>query len=146
MKLYKRVNRLKWRKNVSKRKERVLRWALSLNEGDIINDCSAFNARISKIKYVIDETRNGWYIYDVDFVMEDINGEPSNSCSLNHCGLQPPKTPNQIEQWFKRFYDDLSPQLKQGWGYGTETDQIWLRMQKGLPLCDENGFRIYSVT
>jgi hypothetical protein len=135
MKLYRRVNRLAYLREVSRRHQRLIRWALGLKPGDLINDCSMFNVVVNKVTPKICYTRRGWFIYGVDFWTE-IGG-----CSLLSCGVEPPLTPEELERRLRDFYEqwDDGPYAKGGWDFKSEKDEVWTRLQQGLPICDERG-------
>jgi hypothetical protein len=88
------VSRLFVRRQINRRNEKLLLWALSLKPGDIINDCSAFNVCINKINPVILHTKHGWYIWDVEFEVGPFNG----TCSLMHCGVELEVPREQVEK------------------------------------------------
>lgn len=136
MKLYKRYSKIAYNRRLSKRQQENLKWALSLKPGDIINDCSGFNSIIKEVIPDVRQTKRGWFIYNVDFIVEPFGG----SCSLVHCGIEPALTPEQIENRIREFYDWCEPHG--GWGIKTEKDPTWTRLQQGLPICDERGLKI----
>lgn len=111
----------------------------------MINGCSGFNGIIKDIEIYSHKIRRGWFIYDVHFQLVNVDGELSGYCSLMNCGVQPAKSPEEIEQWFERFYQNLDPKIKEGWHYCSDKDPIWVRMQNNLPLCDKNGLRTNSI-
>lgn len=94
MKTYKHISRFKVRRRVPKQMDGQIRWALSLQPGDIINDCTSLNVVIRKIKAQIYPVNNGWYIYDVDFETEPFGGR----CSLMNCGVSPAKSRDLLEK------------------------------------------------
>lgn len=106
----------------------------------MINDCSGFNVVIRDIEPCIAFFNKGWFIYNVDFTVEPFGG----GCSLTHCGVEPPVSPEEIERRIRQFYDEWGegPYSKGGWDFKTEKDKVWMRLSKGLPICDDQGKRI----
>ena len=107
-KLYSHVSRFMVRKHINRKKERKLKWALTLNPGDLINDCSGFNVRVRDIYPCYIQTSKGWYIYDVQIELEP-NG---NYCSLINCGVIPSLSRNQVEfnwlEWAQNYINSGS--------------------------------------
>jgi len=141
MKLYKHFNRLAYLRRVPRRLHSHLRWALTLKPGDIINDCSGFNVVIREIEPQIFFTKSGWYIYDVRFTTEPHGG----SCSLFNCGVEPAFSVKEIEQQFRKFYNEWECG-QGGWDFKTEKDQVWMRLSQGLSICDEQGIKTLDKT
>jgi hypothetical protein len=138
MKLYKRTSRLRFLRHVPRAIHDRLRWALKLKPGDLINDCSMFNVVIREVQPCIVYTKRGWYIYDVDFTTEPFGG----GCSLMHCGVEPPLSPEKIEQRLRSFYDNWNRPESDGWEFKTEKDKVWANLSQGLPICDERGVKV----
>lgn len=137
MKLYKHINRLAYLKLVPKRIQKRIRWALSLKPGDLINDCSMFNVIIRTVEPDIWlSPNNGWFIYDVSFTTEPFGG----SCSLRHCGIEKPITPEQIEKRLRHFYNNWG-EPHGGWEIKTGKDPVWECLSKELPICDKRGIK-----
>lgn len=92
-KLYHHVSRFLVRRRISRAREAVLKWALTLKPGDIINDCTSFNAKIIEIQPQIWQTGRGWYYYNFDFKVSPFGGY----CSLFDCGVIPALSRDKIE-------------------------------------------------
>jgi hypothetical protein len=140
MKLYHRVSRFEFLRSITKKDRDNILWALSLKPGDLINDCTGFNVVIRKIEpdiMYVNNGRGGWYICDIDFTTEPLGG----SCSLMHCGIQSPRTPKEITNYIKRWYDEWG-EPHGGWHWKTDNDPVWQKLKNCLPICDEKGMKI----
>lgn len=132
MKLYKHVHRHRVLKAIPKRVQAHIRWAMSLSPGDLINNCSGFNVEIKTITPIIWNLTRGWIFYDVEF-----ETSPGGFCSLRSCGVSPPRSVAEIEQYMHRFYDSWT--TGNGWNYKTDKDPVWVSLSSGKPICDELG-------
>lgn len=65
--------------------KRFSRWLKFANYkvGDLVNDCSGLNSKITEIKGVYKRVAKGYVLMDVDLVTTNV------SCSLRHCGIEP---------------------------------------------------------
>lgn len=136
MKLYKRFNRLAYLRMVPKPFQKRILWALSLKPGDLVNDCSMFNVAVRKVEPDIWLSKRGWFIHDVEFCVEPFGG----FCSLLQCGVEPALSAEQVEQKLRHFYSEY--EAHGGWETKTEKDPVWMRLSKGLPICDDRGVKL----
>ncbi len=144
-KLYHHVNRFVVRRHVSTKAAQAIKWALTLNPGDLINDCTGYNVVVRDVEPEIVQTGRGWYIYDVLFSTEPFGG----NCSLRNCGVVPPMSREQIEkehlsymEWYinsgklaKWHKNDEAGYQK---SYQTMMAKIEL-LKSGGHICDERG-------
>lgn len=149
MKLYKHYSRLAFVRLVSKRLQKRILWALSLKPGDLVNGCSGFNHRVAEVKPEIWQTGKGWYISNVDFVMQD-----GACCSLLHCGVSTPLSRDEIENEHLKFlnYYLTNPKGAAQWyggldnpKYKDEIDKLirtWEILKNGEHICDEYGVKL----
>jgi hypothetical protein len=115
-KLYHKVSRFLVRRRVNRRREKILKWAMTLQPGDIINDCTSFNVRILDIDYDIRQTGRGWYIINVDFKVTPYGG----GCSLIHCGVTPAWSREKVErEWLAWAEQTLKGEYLAEW-YGSD--------------------------
>lgn len=149
MKLYKRVSRFLVRRHVHKWAEKRIKWAMSLQPGDIINDCTSLNVVVRDVHGLMYPVNNGWYIYDVDIDLEPFGG----SCSLMHCGVELPKTREVLEkdymQYMKDYMSGEGPGSAAYWFGGRDTEDFkkaekgWFSkleaIQNGGHFLDERG-------
>ena len=115
MKLYKRYSRLAYRRIVNPRREKLLRWGLSIKPGDIINDCSGFNKIIRSVDPYYKFSSRGWAIIDVDYTTEPHGG----GCSLTHCGVEPAIPRDVLESEYVKEHDERVVWMRQ-WFKGSE--------------------------
>jgi hypothetical protein len=113
-KLYHRASRFLVRRMVPRYREKLLKWGLTLKPGDIINDCTGFNARIIAIHPDIRYTNRGWYIMNFDLDVTPYGG----SCSLSHCGIVPAVPRDKVEsdwlEWAECYINE--GYLAKWWG------------------------------
>jgi hypothetical protein len=147
MKLYKRMSRFLFHRELSSYKVKRIKWALSLKPGDLINDCSGFNVIVKNVipersgffrssKGWVHNGRNGWFIYSVNFELD-----PFGSCDLFSCGVEPPLTAKEITEKMRAWYESWG-EPHGGWQYKTEEDLVWQRLKRGECICDERGMRL----
>jgi len=142
MRLYSRGARLAFLKRKSKKDIEALNWALGLKPGDLINDCSGANVVIREINMETNsfgrgyyDTSHGWYAYDVEFV--DHKG---GSCSLMHCGLEDPKSREEVEagllEWYQSEWMTDPTDTKESL---TKNQKRIAHLKSGGHVCDERG-------
>lgn len=124
MKIYKHISRFKVRRHVHKYAEKRIRWAMNLQPGDLINDCTGFNVVIRNVTGLIHRVNRGWFIYDVDFDIEPFGG----SCSLMHCGVEAPLPRDAIEkyhlEWTAEYMKGDGPGTMSYWFGGRDTEDF----------------------
>ena len=145
MKLYHHVSRFVVRQHVSTKAAQAIKWAMTLNPGDLINDCSGFNVVVRDVEPEIVQARRGWYIYDVLFTTEPFGG----NCSLRNCGVIPPMSREQIEKKHLSYMEWYinSGKLKFWHGKDEEAFQKSYQLMKNKidllksdgHICDERG-------
>jgi len=151
MKYYSKVSKHLVRKYVSKRLGKRIQWALSLDSGAIVNDCSGFNRIVKDIEIRVRNfgAAGGWIIWDVDFTMENGGG-----CSLRHCGVAPPRSRDEIEKQHLNFLNYWVTEGAASW-YNLGDSDLRERYSKlveklemlkaGKHICDERGLILDGV-
>lgn len=136
--MYKNVSRFYVRRRISKTINNKFKWALNLNVGDLVNDCSLFNHKIISVKPIYANYRNGWYMCDIDFVLEDM------ICSLVSCGIRPAKSRIECEKQYLIFLNDWlnSGRAKKYYSNDKEIkrlEEVRKIILEGGHVCNENG-------
>lgn len=152
-KIYKHVGRLTVWRGLRKRFIRNIKWALKVNPGDLINDCTGLN------RYVISSEpqkqtfrHGGWIIYNVDFeVSDDKDAKQGGYCSLLNCGVGPALDRDVCEKEILIFMNHWMTDPKAGahWFGGFDNPKYkdlieicfrkWEALKKGEHICDERG-------
>lgn len=149
MKLYHRFSRFKFRRICPKRRDERIRWALRLQSGDLVNDCTGFNRVVREVEPECLRSTRGWAIYDALFTLEPHGG----SCSLIHCGVEPALSREHLEtEWVARYDAEAHRRWALQWygdetsaDYKTEADLIQRRLDAvkgGGHFLDERGIRL----
>jgi hypothetical protein len=66
-----------------------------IGTGDLIHDCSAFNARVAKVEPFYRRVGRGFVLADID-----ITNDKGGSCSFTHCGVEPGWTRENILRYW----------------------------------------------
>lgn len=103
-------------------------WVLSLEPGDLVQDCDGFNHRVASLEY---HTCRG--VFTVDQVRFQDGG---SSCGCPR-GLGRACTPEFITE-YHRMWNEYQVE------HNTGFEVAWMMeaLAEGRPLCDENGLRI----
>jgi hypothetical protein len=144
MKLYKRYNRLKYRKIISKKDEVYLRQGLAFKPGDVIATCTGFNGIIVEKTLNCRLSKKGWAIIDVDFdCISHKDAEFASSHSWFQC-CQLAQTREEIEKWNLDWLEWLLDPNYDNIGnwYKDQEEQYRFRfetLKNGGHICDERG-------
>ena len=138
MKFYKGISRYKFNQTIDRSFKKHILWALSLQPGDLINDCTTYNREVVSVHpdfWFFKKNNNGYCIYDV---IIDMTG--GGSCSLRHCGVEKGLSREVIET---RRVQDIARYLEQ-LTYLSVKDRALLEkeldyLRKGGHTCDERG-------
>jgi hypothetical protein len=133
MKLYRKIPR-KLRPN--KRLAEKLKWGGILELGNVIHNCSGFNAIITDITIETKAYKNGWYIEDFDIMFGDAG------CSLIHC-CSKPRTVAQIEDYFRSFDTEEGIQFIKEWEWEDRFFPLLEKLRKGERICDDQGVDLH---
>lgn len=113
-----------------------------LKPGDLYNDCSGFNKVLKNIlpEYTwLGSRRNGRKEVLYGFELEAENG---GYCSFNHCGIEPPKSREEIEtdmfSWLRESRESLT--MNGWWTEHTEAD--YQKFLRGEHVCDDRGIKL----
>lgn len=90
-------------------KYRFLKEFKNYGIGSLIQDCSGLNVIIKEIDPKIILFKNGYVVYDIDFI-----NERGGSCSLIHCGVDHPISKEEAEK-YRNFI--LNNETSKGWGF-----------------------------
>jgi hypothetical protein len=152
MRLYKKFSRFKFKRMISRSLEKRLLWALNLNPGDLVYDCSAFNVVVRDIQPLALFNGRGYAIHDIEIIHEPFGG----SCSVVHCGVGKPKSRHEIEKNYLIFlrYWLSNPNGAAKWYSGLDNPEfqdeinVWKQMLAKLEnnehICDERGVKIVN--
>jgi len=142
MRLYSPGARLAYLKTHSSYYRDGFLWALSLKPGDLINNCTGANVIIKEIhpeytsfrKHGYYDTSHGWYMYDILFVSH-LGGH----CSLMNCGVEPPKSREEIEADTLLYLKDIQTLQWYGGTLPESTQERITILEAGGHICDERG-------
>lgn len=114
--------------------------------GDLVNDCSGFNVEVKDIRPEYRNVGKGYVLIGID--LTNHNG---GSCSIKHCGVEPPKSREAIEKEHVKFLKEYD--LGEGgrkW-YEGQPDKYAESIDKALKqitlieagehICDERGVK-----
>jgi len=123
---------------VNRRREKLLKWALTLKPGDIINDCTGFNVKIREIELDIRQHGRGWYLMNVDFQVTPYHG----FCSLMHCGVEPEVPREKVESdwlsWAEKYLD--SEQMHHWHGKNKKSfDEEFQKIRRRIDVLKNGG-------
>lgn len=134
------------RKYLRGRDAESLKHGLALKPGDIIQSCDGFNHRIKSIKYYYEAVsafgfgsgKRGHFLREIRIFDDEDRVHVWGSCA------GPAATVEQITNSLKLYVlDDARVQKLKSTGWWLESsEEIRRRLLKGLPICDEYGFKI----
>lgn len=76
--------------------------------GDYVNDCTAWNNKITSIKPVYRAVGKGYVLSDIDLITT------GTGCGLTSCGIEPPIAVDKLNQMMLEYYESwiINPESK----------------------------------
>lgn len=111
---------------------------LSVKPGDMINDCDGFNHVVVGPAIYRSRWHNNRAARTLQFDQYNLeNGLRSCGCPY---GPVEALTPEEVNEFFKTFYDDENIESLKAGGWWTENDQFkYDALKAGESLCDDRG-------